>query len=149
MTSRASAGPSGPRGPLDATLRTTLRAVAACGAALALGSLVLLGPSAALSAAIGAALAAGNLWALARIVVAFVPSPAPSQAPARDGSRPRGAGAWTLVALVKMLALFSVVWLLMRYRAVSPLSMLLGFAALPLGIAIGSIVSDRNVRGDQ
>jgi hypothetical protein len=124
------------RGPLDARLRASLVAVALCGAALALGALVVLGPKTAFSVAVGAAIAAGNLWALARIVTALL-------AANHDDARPSHEGAWSLVALVKMLGLLAVVWLLMRYAAVSPLPMLVGFGALPMGIAIGSLVSDR------
>jgi hypothetical protein len=42
-----------------------------------------------------------------------------------------------------MVGLLAVTWLLMRHGVVSPLPMLVGFGALPIGIAIGSIVSDR------
>jgi hypothetical protein len=42
-----------------------------------------------------------------------------------------------------MLALLALAWLLMRHGIVSPLPMLIGFGALPIGIAIGSLVSDR------
>jgi hypothetical protein len=127
-------------------------AVALCGATLALGARVVLGPRAALSTAVGAGIAAGNLWALARIVTALLP--VASRESGRTNARPdaraqresgrTNASLWALLALLKMFGLFSVVWLLMRYRLVSPLSMLVGFGALPMGIAIGSLVSDRS-----
>jgi hypothetical protein len=127
--------------PLDARLRTSLAAVAFFGALLTLGTLATLGPKAAASVGVGAAIAVANLWALARIVAALLPDGTDRD---RDDARASGAGAWALVALLKMFALFGVVWLLMRNAIVSPLPMLVGFGALPVGIAIGSIVSDRS-----
>jgi hypothetical protein len=47
------------------------------------------------------------------------------------------------VAALKMVGLVGVVWLLMRHGVVGPVAMMLGFGALPIGIAIGSLVSDR------
>jgi ATP synthase I chain len=123
-------------GPLDTRLRASLTAVALCGAPLSLGAWAVLGPRAAFSVAIGAAIAVGNLWALARIVTALL-------AGNGDHALPSTAGAWSLLALLKMFGLFAVVWLLMRWAAVSPMAMLVGFGALPIGIAIGSLVSDR------
>jgi hypothetical protein len=90
-----------------------------------------------LSAAVGAALAAGNLWALARVVAALLPSD-------RPGAEAQSRGGWALAAGLKMFGLVAVVWLLMRRGFVSPLPMLVGFGALPIGIAIGSLVSDRS-----
>lgn len=127
--------------PVDARLRASLVAVALCGAALTLATLVVLGPSAAFSVAVGAAIAAGNLWVLARIVTALLPNGRPDS---DDHAPLSGAGAWALLAVLKMFSLFAVVWLLMRYAVVSPLPMLVGFGALPMGIAIGSLVSDRS-----
>jgi hypothetical protein len=135
MIHRASAAGGG----LDARLRASLAAVLLCGAPLALGAWVMLGPTAAFSVAVGAAIAAGNLWALARIVTALLSG-------GGDHSRPSSTGAWALLALIKMFGLFAIVWLLMRFAAVSPLLMLVGFGALPIGIAIGSVVSDRGER---
>jgi hypothetical protein len=130
MISRAN-----PRRPPDANLRATLVAVALCGGTLALGTLAVLGPKAALSVAIGAALAVGNLWLLARVVVALLPD---------ERRRPSGVGGWALLGVLKMFGLFAVFWFLMRGAIVVPLAMLLGFGALPIGIAIGSVVSHRS-----
>jgi hypothetical protein len=132
-----------PRPRLDAQLRASLLAVALTGATLAAVTLPLFGFFSAFSVAVGAGLAAGNLWALARIVSALLP--------AEDGDRApgRSAGPWVLVGLLKMFGLIAVVWLLMRHGLVSALPMVVGFGALPIGIAIGSLVSDRGAsRGD-
>ncbi|MGA7123840.1 MAG: ATP synthase subunit I [Polyangiaceae bacterium] len=133
----------GERSQLDARLRTTIVIVLVCGAALSVGGLVSRGPSAAVSVGVGAAVAATNLWALARIVTALLPSGS------KSGARvPSSAAAWSLLAALKMFGLFVVVWMLLRYAVVSPLPMLVGFGALPIGIAIGSLVSDRSAEGE-
>jgi hypothetical protein len=149
MTPRIDAHP-GRR--LDRRLKVSLVAVGLTGAALALGALLPLGApfgaTAAFSVAVGAALATGNLWALAHIVASLLPRPTPSERgpaelPNSQSSAEGGAGPWALVGALKMLGLVAVVWVLMHHRIVSPLPLLVGFAALPIGIAIGSLVSDR------
>jgi hypothetical protein len=125
---------------LDAQLRVSIVAVAAAGALLALFALPFFGISAAFSVAVGAAIATGNLWALARIVSALLPGDARADGSPGDS---KNASAWALVGVLKMFGLFAVVYLLMRYGIVSPVPMLAGFGALPIGIAIGSMVSHR------
>jgi len=134
----AKMGPRAEAAPVrfDARLRTSIRAVAIAGAALALFALAFAGVGAAVSVATGAALAAGNLWLLARIVTALLPDD-------RAGAEAQSRAGWALVAVLKMLGLLALAWLLMRHGVVSPLPMLIGFGALPIGIAIGSLVSDR------
>jgi hypothetical protein len=114
-------------------MQASLACVAVCGAALTLGATVVGGLGAARSVATGAALAVGNLWALARVVTAMLPTVPPAR-----GRSP----SWAPLALLKTLGFFISVWLLLRYEIVSPLAMLVGFAALPMGIAIGALVSD-------
>jgi hypothetical protein len=126
-----------PPARFDARLRMSLRAVAIAGAGLVLCALVFAGAGAAVSVAAGAGLAAGNLWLLARIVSALLPDD-------RPGAEAQSRAGWALVAVLKMLGLLALAWLLMRHGIVSPLPMLIGFAALPIGIAIGSLVSDRS-----
>jgi ATP synthase I subunit len=121
----------------DARLRTSLRAVTVAGAALGLLALAFASVGAGLSVLAGAALAAGNLWLLARIVSELLPSD-------RAGAEAQSRGGWALVAALKMFGLVAVAWLLMRHGIVSPMPMLIGFGALPIGIAIGSLVSDRS-----
>ncbi len=118
-------------------LQVALRSVGVSGAVLAVAALAFGGVVPALSVAAGAALAVGNLWALGRIVASLLPEDAPS---ARAQSR----AAWALVAALKMIALLAVAWLLMRHGFASPLPMLIGLLSLPIGIAIGSLVSDRS-----
>ena len=140
MTPRAET-PGGRR--LDAQMRASLVAVAVAGAALALAALPLFGISAAFSVAVGSILATGNLWALARIIAALLPADGDS---ARQSHK--NAAAWALLGALKILGLIAVVWGLMQHGIVSPLPMLVGFAALPIGIAIGSLVSNRGPAGD-
>jgi hypothetical protein len=141
MTGRADPG-RGRR--LDAQLRASIVSVAAAGAGLAFVTLALFGVSAAFSVAVGSAIATGNLWALARIVSALLPRDAGGGdgGDGGDGDA-HNTGAWALVGVLKMLGLFVVVYLLMRHEIVSPIPMLAGFGALPIGIAIGSLVSHR------
>ncbi len=121
---------------LDPRMRASLAGVAVSGGALALGGLVLAGPGAAFSIAVGAGLALGNLWALARIVVALLPE--------EPESSSGGLAGWALLGALKMFALMGAVWLLMRHGIVSPIPMVIGFGALPMGIAMGALVSDRS-----
>ncbi len=140
-------------------IAASLRAVLLSGAALTLPALALFGVGAAVSVGVGALLAAGNLWVMARIVVSLLPEdepdaaglepPSASQAPAARQASGAGRAAWGLVAMLKMLALLSVVWLLMRHALVAPLPMLIGLLSLPFGIAIGSLVSDRNAASEE
>jgi ATP synthase I subunit len=126
----------GPR-RFDSRLRVSIAAVAFAGAALALGGALLDGPSAGLSIGAGAALASINLWGLARIIVALLPDH-------RAGAEAQSRAGWALVAALKLGVLLGAVWLLLRESIVSPLCLLAGFLSLPIGIAIGALVSDRS-----
>jgi hypothetical protein len=79
------------------------------------------------------------VWALAKLVTVLVP--AEGQAPA-----PGGVGPWLVVGLLKMVLLFGGVWLLMSAHVVVPLPFFLGIGCMPIGIAIGAIVSDRRAQ---
>jgi hypothetical protein len=127
----------GAASPFDGRLRTSITAVAVSAGAFTVGALAFASLGAALSVALGGALAAGNLWLLARVVAALLPG-------SRPAAEAQSRGAWSLVAAVKMVAVIAVAWLLMRRGIAAPLPMLIGFGALPIGIAIGSLVSDRS-----
>jgi hypothetical protein len=126
-----------PPARFDARLRTSIRAVAMAGAVLTVAALAFAGFRAGLSVALGAVLAAGNLWLLARIVSELLPSDA-------GGAQAQSRAGWALVAVLKMVGLLAMAWLIMRHGIVDPLPMVIGFTALPIGIAIGSLVSDRS-----
>jgi len=136
LTARLEAAP----GLLHGRIGTSLRAVVLSGIALTLPALAF-GSGAALSVAAGAALALGNLWVIAKVVSALLPE---DSARALRQSR----FAWALVAALKTAALLGVMWLLMRQGFVSPLATLIGLLSLPIGIAIGSLVSDRSAPFD-
>jgi hypothetical protein len=126
-----------PPGRFDGRLRTSLRMVLVIGAVLTFFGFAFAGLGAGLSVALGGALAAGNLWVLARIVTELLPTDS-------AGAEAQSRGGWAVVAVVKILGLLALAWLLMRHAIVSPLAMLIGFGSLPIGIAIGSLVSDRS-----
>jgi hypothetical protein len=117
-------------GKRDARLVTAMVGVASLGALMAVTAEVTWGTRMALSVGTGAAIAASNLYVLSRIVGAMV----------KGGA---GAGAWGVIAFVKMLGLFGGIWLLMTKGLVDPMGLLVGYGSLPIGIAIGSLVSDK------
>jgi len=122
-------------------MRTAVAAVAVTAATFTVCALAFAGGGAAVSVACGGALAAGNLWALARVVAALLPD-------SRRTAEAQSRGAWSVLAAVKMVGLIAVAWLLMRRGIAAPLPMVIGFGALPIGIAIGSLVSDRSGQSD-
>jgi len=135
MTPRADT-PARTSASSEPRIRRFIAAVAVTGAVASGAALVLGGPQTALSVLVGGAIATANLWALARIVTALLPT---DEGTARAQSRV----GWALVGVLKMLALLTLLWLLMRHGIVSPLPLFVGLGALPIGIAIGSLVRDR------
>jgi len=121
---------------LDPRMRRVLGAVAVTGAVLTLGALAFAGVATAFSVAVGAAIAVGNLWIFARVIVALLPAD-------EQGARSQSRAGWGIVAILKLFVLVAVVWLLMRHGVVSPLPMVVGLGSLPIGIALGTLVSDR------
>jgi hypothetical protein len=124
----------------DPRLRTAMVAVVVVGLGFSVATVLLFGLRPAGSVAIGGVIAVLNLWAVARVIGALLPS-------GRAGAEVQSRGGWVLVALLKMLGLVVVVWLLMRHGVTSPLPMVVGFGSLPIGIVIGSLVSDRSALG--
>ncbi len=126
-----------PRG-MDPRLRAAMITVVVAAAAFSGVAAYAWSSRAALSVAVGGAIATANLWVLARIVGSLMPA---------EGEEPRSASnaktAWGVLALLKLTVLFGGVWFLMTNHLVDPIPLVVGFGALPIGIAIGSIVSDR------
>ncbi|MGA3119631.1 MAG: hypothetical protein ABSF69_02575 [Polyangiaceae bacterium] len=118
-------------------MRTSIATVASLGAGASLVTAAFAGPRSAVSVAVAAALAAGNLWALARIVVALLPDD-------HSGPNTQRRGGWAVLAALKMGGLLAASWLLMRHGVSGPITMAIGFLSLPMGIAIGALVSDRS-----
>jgi len=123
---------------MDARIRASFVGIAIVGAAFSVAAACMWSYKAGWSVAAGAAVAALNVYAIARIVSALVP--------ADDAARPQSRMAWALLAVLKLLALFSIVALLIGSGLVSPPAMVGGFATLPFGIAIAQLVSDRSAR---
>jgi hypothetical protein len=112
-------------------------AVALSGGLMAITAAVEWGPRMAVSVGTGASIAASNLYILSRIVHAMTGD-------ARDaGGGGTSAGAWGVIALGKMMVLFGGIWFLMTRGLVDPMGLVVGYGSLPIGIAIGSIVSDK------
>lgn len=107
--------------------------VVGSGAALTAGVFALGGVPAGIGAAAGAVIAVANLWALRGIVRVLVASAA--------GTRSSGGLGFFLGP--KLLALLGVVWLLLSRHVVSAGPLALGYAALPIGVAIGALVCEK------
>jgi hypothetical protein len=107
--------------------------VVASGALLTGGAFALAGAHAGSSAAAGAIIAAANLWALRGIIRVLVASAA--------GARSSSGIGFFLAP--KLLALFGLVWLLLSRHVVSAGPLALGYAALPIGVAIGALVCEK------
>jgi hypothetical protein len=117
-------------GRRDPRFVTAMVAVLSLGALMAITAELSWGARMALSVGAGAAIAASNLYVLSRIVGAMIAGGA-------------GAGAWGVIAFMKMLILFGGIWMMMTRGLVDPMGLLAGYGSLPIGIVIGSIVSDK------
>lgn len=126
---------SAPNGT-DPRMRAAIVAVAVVGACFTAFAAFAFSLGTAFSVGVGATIATLNLWILARIMRALMPAEG-------ENAQPGANKGWALAALLKMLGLFAGVWILMSRHLVEPLPLLCGFGALPIGIAIGSMVSDR------
>jgi len=123
-------------GRLDTRFRVALATVGVFGGLFTCAAAFGWGLRTAVSVAVGAAIAATNLYALGLIVAAVLPS--------AEQEGQRNPLLWGVAALLKMIVLFGGIWMLMAAGLVSPLPLLVGYGSLPIGIAIGSLVSDRN-----
>jgi hypothetical protein len=107
-----------------------LFAVVAIGVLLAGGAWLLKGQPAGLGVGIGALVASLNLWVFTRIGTAMV------------SGTGRSAG-WGLVALLKLLMLFGGVFAILKKDLADPLSFLIGYLALPIGIVASQFLGLR------
>lgn len=106
-------------------------ATAGTGAMFSLGGLAVWDWKTGAGVLVGGVLAVGNLWAIKRIFTSFF-----SQSQTRRGL-------WGLVAVFKFVGLLLVVAVLLRYHVVGLTPLLVGYAALPMGIAIAGLVASR------
>ncbi len=119
------------------------------GALFTVGAFSLFSSMTGISVLVGAVLALSNLYVLSRIVRTVVVAPAGSSAQAEEGASPREASPgpsgsrfsvpWGALAVVKMLVLFGGTWLLMTRGLVEPLGLVLGYGAMPIGIAASTL----------
>jgi hypothetical protein len=107
--------------------------VAASGVALTAGTWAVAGAHSASSTAAGAAIALANLWALRGILNVLVASAA--------GARSGGGLGFFLGP--KLIALLGIVWLLLSRHVVSAGPLAVGYASLPIGVAIGALVCEK------
>ena len=122
-------------GTSDPRLVMAFRAVAVAGACLSIGLFFEGGVVPGVSAAIGAGVAFANLYVLSRIVFAVA-------VPYVDAKENAGF-VWGVIALGKMMVLFGGLWVLMTHHWVDPIPLVVGYGSLPIGIAIGAVVSDK------
>jgi hypothetical protein len=109
-------------------LRSALWAIALTGALLTLASPFVLGRGGVVGVALGSAIAAFNLWALGRIVRAFM----------------NGAGLpWVLLGALKLLGLLAVVAVVLKLGLTTAIPLAIGYAALPVGIVFAQLGAAR------
>lgn len=112
----------------QSSIATAIRSVAIIGAFLTAGAPTLLGSSSRLSVAVGVVLAVANLWAISRTVRGFL--------------YPAGVrSAWIPLAMLKFAVMFLGILFLVRGGYVHLLPLVIGYAALPLGITISQLKS--------
>jgi hypothetical protein len=140
---------------------------AVLGAVLAIAALALFGTRTALSVAIGAAIAVANLVMMRALVRAMLrpaeeeafaqaqanvaakaKAEAEAEAEANDedpvdhaAEGRRGAAAWGLFGVLKLVVLFGGIYVLLTKGLVDPMPLVVGYGVLPLGIAASSLFS--------
>jgi hypothetical protein len=122
----AGARPNPPSGS-QAALGSAVRVVAVTSVVLVAIAALAFDARTAIGVALGGLLATANLALFVRLGRAFLEQ------------RENGA-AWGLIGAIKLLGLFVAVWLLLRRGDVPALALVLGYAALPLGITLSTLV---------
>lgn len=100
-------------------------AVGVVGSLISLGAITSFGPEVGASVMVGAALASLNLWILAWSMQRLFAG---------------AGGAYGALAGFKFIALFGLLYLLLDRGWVEPLTLAVGFAALPLGVVLASLL---------
>jgi hypothetical protein len=115
---------------LDGSMTTSIVAVAGVAVALSVGALALFGWRSALGVALGGLVATANLWLFALIIRGVL----------QGGRKGR---LWSLAGFVKLLVLLGAAFYLLRAGLTGGLTIAVGYAALPVGIALGSWLGPR------
>ncbi|MFT3774302.1 MAG: ATP synthase subunit I [Minicystis sp.] len=110
----------------DGPMRASIMSVFFCGLCFAVAGFAVGGISTGFGVLVGGLIATANLWVFAKVGQAFL-------------TKKGNTAPWGIIALLKMLLLFGGVWLILRSGAVSALSLIVGYCALPIGIAVGSL----------
>jgi hypothetical protein len=105
-------------------------AVVAIGILLTGGAWYINGRQTGIGVGVGALVAAFNLWAFTRIGRAMI-------------SGHGGQGGWGLFAVLKLLVLFGAVFGILKYDLADPLSFMIGYLALPVGIVASQFLGLR------
>jgi hypothetical protein len=106
-------------------LRLGTICVMAIGVVFAIAAFVVSGIQAAASVMVGAALAAANLTVLGKFIARTSP------------------GKWGLVAAISMVGQLAIAFLALKLGLADPLPFVVGCAALPAGLVLGSVLADR------
>ena len=109
-------------------IASAIWSVAIVGALFTLAAPTLFGSGSRVSVALGALLAMGNLWAISRTVRGFL-NPAGARSP------------WISLAMLKFALMFLGVWFLIRGGYAKLLPLVIGYAAMPVGIVIAQLKS--------
>jgi hypothetical protein len=109
-------------------IATAIWSVAIVGALFTAAAPTLLGPATRVSVALGVLLAIGNLWAISRTVRGFL-QPAGARSP------------WISLAMLKFAVMFLGVLFLVRSGHAKLLPLVIGYAAMPVGIVIAQLKS--------
>ena len=117
--------------PAGIELGRPIFAVAAIGALLTTGAILLVGRTAGQGVAIGAVVATANLWAFTRLGAAFL---------ARRGVQT----AFALLAVLKLVVLFGAVVIVLKAELAGPVPFLIGYLALPAGIVVSQLLGLRH-----
>jgi hypothetical protein len=107
-----------------------LFAVVAIGILLAAGAWLIGGRQTGIGVGVGALIATLNLWAFTRIGTAMF-----------SGQSRRGG--WGVLAMLKLLVLFAAVFGILKRDLADPLSFLIGYLALPIGIVASQFLGLR------
>jgi hypothetical protein len=102
-------------------------AVATIGLIVALGALLLAGTQAGIGVAVGASTATLNLWAFTRLGTAFL-------------SRRGVHASWGILAGLKLIGLFAAVSVILKMDVADPISFIVGYLALPVGIVASQLL---------
>jgi hypothetical protein len=119
----------------DKSMRSAVISVFVIGLCFGIAGFALAGVRTGLGVTLGGLMAGLNLLVFAKVGDAFV-------------SRRGNAAPWGVVALLKMGLLFGGVYLILKNGYFSPLALIAGYAALPVGITVGSLFGPRPPESD-